>query len=83
MVNIPPTSKLTISMTQGREMTLHVWSEPSALPGSMDREEKPDSSVPGLPPPPAAGCMHWQEMCSLLKSILQVLGATREYQVPS
>jgi len=48
-VSTPPISRLGISMTQAREMTLRGWSEPSALPGGMDREGEPDGMVPGLP----------------------------------
>ena len=68
-------------MTQAREMTLHGRSETSAQPGGMDREEKPDGMVPGLP---AYSRLHALagDVFPAHKYILQVLAATREYQVP-
>lgn len=46
--------------------SLHGQSEPSALPGSMDRESLTAQSRDSLP---AAGCMHWQGMYSLPTSV--------------
>lgn len=55
--------------------------EPSAPPGGMDREGKTDSRVPGLP---ACSRLYAEagDVFPAHKNILQVLGATREYQAP-
>lgn len=80
-MSTPAISRLAISMTQSREMTLQYWSELSALPGGMDRDGKSEVMVPGLP---ACSRLHALagDVFPAHKYILQVLGVMREYQVP-